>query len=285
MDYKNYINKFEVPLTVWDTEEIFIFLENAKYQKVFQNVYLPPHPDDGGSGRVFKYDYTKGDYYRLIKRLAKEIDIVMTYPAGDVKVMKKYMKLGINRYMVSSWNNEYDELKKNNPQLIIERSIVGNAHNEEVDYRFDGMVIPYEWLLDIERIKKESKKIRLIALVNHNCRVTCPSLDLHPQRHLTQIYNEKFDHVCPTTEKTYFVPRQVVEELVKYVDAIKITDRLSPPDWYINYIDYYLGDKKLDSNNNPVRIEQNKTDKMFESSNMKTLTCRFECKTCKSRCY
>ena len=279
-----YKNKFEVPLTIYNTEQIFQILKNSKYREVIQNVYVPPHPDDGGSGRVFKYPYDKAGYYRLLRLILKEVEVVMTFPQGIPEVIEKYARLGVKRFMVSNWNDAYTIIKQKYPGVIIERSIVGNSYNETIDYRFDGIVIPYKWLLDIEKIKEASKDIKLIALVNHNCRVSCSSLDIHPQRHITQIFDEKFDHSCPMG-KTFFVPKPVVDELTKYVSTIKITDRLSPPEWYLDYLNYYAFDKPFEIGNNLIREEQQRTIDLFNSSNMKQMNCRFECQNCSKKCY
>lgn len=282
-----FYDKFEIPLTIHETEQIFDMI--TPYNKycdtnLIQCVYLPVHAEDGGSGRGFVYPYNKENYYNLIQRILKYKPIIITFPKGDPAVMEKYINMGVKRFMVSKWNDEYDNLKKKYPDLRIERSIVGNSNNEEIDCRFDGIVVPYKWLLNIEKIKEASKKVDLTVLPNHTCRVGCQYLDIHPIAHTDKYLNTtNTPFICPEG-KSFFIPREILYNLLPYVKTIKLTDRQSTVSWYEAFINYYVYGEPFALDN--VNLIQNGfVINNYAFSNMKSGMCEFKCDTCDKKCY
>lgn len=280
----HYFNKFEIPLTVEDTEDIFNALQSPKYKDYIQSVYLPPHSKDGGSGRPFVYEYSQSEYYRLIRRILKLKDVIITYPYGDYKTLRKYIALGVRRFMVSKWSDDCDKLKKDFPDIHIERSIVGNSYNEEIDYRFDGVVLPYVLLMDIEKIKEISKKIKVTVLVNHYCRVGCPYLDAHLQASID--VRDRFDRtmICQQDSKAYFIPKKILDEIIPYVSTVKLIERMDSPAFYKAFMNHYITGEYLSGLPQYQIEQQNRMIKSFKNRNVGDVSCRFKCDSCLDPC-
>lgn len=286
MDYEN---KFEIPLTAKNTENIFIVIK--EYGKYIQSVYLPPHMDDGLSGRPFLYNYNKQDYYKLIERILEYKPVVLTYPLGEINVIEKYARIGIKRFMVSNWSNDYYKLKERF-DIKIERSIVGNANNFVLDSRFDSIVLPYRLMLKKSEIIKISKQTDLIIIPNHICYIDCKYIDEHPLLSSeidTECKGEDIKNYCYVLNKkenykNVFIPREVLCELLPYIKTIKLVERLSKPEVYLNYLRYYALNKELEilSFNDKKNI---KTIMKYKNSNLKGGECGFECVSCDKKCY
>lgn len=292
-----FMNKFEIPLTVNNTEEVFDNITNFGNpdfidSRLIQNVYMPVHTEDGTSGRPFWYNYSRDEYYQLIKRILSYKPVMLTYPHGFLPVIEKYAKLGVRNFMVSKWDNQYFNLKKAYKDLKIYRSIVMNSYNENVDERFDGIVIPYRKLLDLEWLKEKSKTMALIAVLNHFCKPNCSNLDFHLENELKNYHNEHtlVKENCPDGVNA-FIPRQVVLEINPYISTFKLVDRLEHCFYYEKYINYYtkgimLDEGELgDEHTAKAFIENTRKHLAYENSNLKELNCRFMCNECTKKCY
>jgi len=287
--YEKFINKFEIPLTLRETNAVF---DNIKEDggfldsKLVQSVYMPVYYTDGGSGRAFSYPYDMEGYYELIKEILKYKEIVITYPEGKEEVIEKYYKMGVKSFMVSKWKEEYKELKNKYSDLYICRSIVGNAYEyDNYDERFDAIVVPYKDMLDIEKIKEVSKKVDLVVIANHFCKPNCKNLDNHCYYHMKSenLKSNNTPYVCPEG-KDSFIPREVLYELLPYIKTVKMIGRTLDVIHYENYINYYVFGEPI--------MQRDKYDYMnlttinkYNFSNMKNMNCRFECDKCNKKCY
>ena len=289
-----FYNKFEVPLTTVDTEQIIANCSdtNSALSPLIKEVYLPVHLDDGTSGRPFWYHYSREDYYALIKRLLEHKPIVITYPHGEPKIMRRYIALGVTKFMVSRWKPQYAALKKKYPPLRIYRSIVANAYSDSIDTRFDGMVVPYHKLLDVQWLQQASRKTSLIGIINHNCKVTCTNLNNHPKK---ETVNTKAVELtcfqCPTG-RNFFLPRQVVRNILPYLSALKLVERLQYCFEYEKFIKYYIGEELLDEGfmghdvvSHIKFYEGSIVHKLYSHSHLVSLNCQFKCAVCDKKCF
>ena len=279
--------KFEIPLTTINTEAVFDNIrDNSKYInfKLIQGVYAPVHAEDGGSARPFKYDYNQREYYDLIERLSRETRVVITFPYGDADTIRKYAELGARKFMVSEWREEYRPLQEEGVEIV--RSIVGNAYNTELDERFGSMVVPYRYMLNIDRLKELSKKFKLTIIPDHFCKVNCRNLDAHCQHHIKKEnrYTKNFNLPCPEG-RSFFIPREVLVRLLPYVDTVKLVGRFGPPDFYENRLNYYVYGEPLDTGRDNRNYQPAKIANKYSFSNLVSLRCEFECHKCTAKCF
>lgn len=285
---KMFEKKFEIPLTINNTEEIF---DNIKEDNDYiENsavgyVYMPVYFEDGGSGRAFKYDYNKEQYYKLIEDISKYKKVIITYPVGDVHILKKYIELGVTEFMVSNWKEGYKELKEKYG-IKIHRSIVGNAYNyKEFDDRFDGIVLPYKYILNLNKIIALSKRFELTVIPNHFCKVKCENLDNHCYFHMKKEnrHSNNTPYNCPEG-KNFFVTRDVLLKILPYVSKIKMIGRTLPSGVYEMYMNYYMFGEPIIPKEK-ADLANCKTINLYNQSNMKEINCEFECETCDKKCY
>lgn len=291
-------NRFEIPLTVMNTEEVFDNIKETPSEsefldsKLIKTVYLPVHTEDGTSGRPFWYDYPREAYYDLIRKILVHKPVVVTCPGGDPDIIEKYIDLGVREFMVSQWDERYEDLKKKYGDLKLDRSIVKNAYNDTVDERFDTVIIPYKRLLDLKWIQEASEKVSLVAIINQYCRVRCQNLDNHLKKELQNTANEELKEFSCPKGRSFFIPRQAVLRMLPYVDTFKIVDRLLFPFDYEKYIKYYTGEEMLNEGHMGTDLISltNFYDcmiihKLYPHSKLVDMDCRFECDSCRKKCY
>lgn len=282
---------FEIPLT-FEGEEILFdnIIDNGQYLNpaYIQSVYMPVHGEDGESGRVFLYKYNKDEYYDLIKRILVYKPIVLTYPKGDVGVIKKYCELGVRGFMVSEWNDEFFKLKSIYKGLKFHRSIVGNSYNENIDERFDSIVVAYHKMLDVDYLREASKKVDLVLLCNHHCNPACVNIDNHLFKTDSRIHGY---FICPQDTNSYFVPRQALLRVLPYVKTLKLVDRCESAELYETCLNYYTGDSDFDveliGDRDTIRLVLRfiLKDRLYPYSRMAEGNCEFKCKTCDRKCF
>jgi len=282
---------FEIPLTFEGEEVLFDNITNNEQYlnpDYIQSVYMPVHGTDGLSGRVFLYKYDREEYFNLIKRILVHKPIVITYPKGDIDVIKKYCELGVRGFMVTKWDNEFYKLKSIYKGLKFHRSIVGNSYNEEIDERFDSIVVAYHKMLDEEYLREASKKVNLVYLCNHHCNPACMNMDKHLFKTDRRIYG---DFICPNDLNSYFIPRQVLMKVLPYINTIKLVDRSESAELYESCLNYYTGESDFDielvENTDVIRLLLRfiLKDRMYKYSRMAEGNCEFKCKTCDRKCF
>jgi hypothetical protein len=169
---------------------------------------------------------------------------------------------------------------------------VGNAYNEEIDERFDAIIVPYKKLLDLEWLKEASGRTTLIAIVNHYCKVQCMNLDTHLEHELKNTRAiEITDYKCPAG-RSFFLPRQVILQLLPYISVLKIVDRMQYCFDYEKFIKYYTGQEMLNQGNVGTDLISLRKfyhgaiiHKLYPHSKLVNCDCRFECAKCDRRCY
>lgn len=273
-----------------DTELIFDNIkDNGEYlnPELIHSVYMPVHKDEGGAGRIFGYDYTLEDYHKLVKSILEHKPITITFPQPDLNVIRYYLELGVRRFMVSEWDDAYNKLKGDYPDVQIIRSIVGNSYNEEIDYRFDGVVLAYTYLTDLELLKKIRRdEIEVIVIPNHVCKASCKLIDKHSEFFFDEENREKVpeEFICPEG-KNFFIPREVLYDILPYVDVVKLVERTKPSAFYENHLLYYTYGVPL----NYVDFEENVQNQLvannYFKSGLRNLDCRFNCEECEEKCY
>jgi hypothetical protein len=297
-DEQLFHNKFEIPLTVVKTDEVFDNIRHDDANSPFldarlvKTVYLPVYREDGTSGRPFWYDFPREQYYDLIKKIQGYKPVVVTCPNGSREVLEKYIDLGVMQFMISEWNDDLAQLKKKHKDLKIYRSIVKNAYNEKVDERFDAIIVPYKKLLHLDWLKEMSAKVPLIAIINQYCRVRCPNLDNHLKKELQNTSNEALKEFSCPSGRSFFIPRQAVLKMLPYITTFKIVDRLLCPFDYEKYIKYYIGREMLNEGNVGTDLISltNFYDcmiihKLYPHSKLVNHDCQFKCDTCDRKCF
>jgi len=288
--------RFNIPLTFLDPRGVFKNISpNSRYYPYIKMVYAPVHIDDGGSGRTFALDMPKAEYIRLLRAIMRYKPVYITYPFPDLKVMEEYIDYGVTDWMISEWNDKFNDLKARNPLLKINRSIVGNAYNPEIDDRFDKTVISYFRLMDLDWIKRQDGN-RITVIPNQTCQTNCRNLD----NHLLWIVKtnvtvaDKKITTCPEKTTNFFVPRENMGMMLDYVDDIKILDRALNCFYYEQYLGYYIFNEMFDLNN--PEISYNPQLRVIFRANLNTIrnragsimatgNCKFDCSNCAGKCY
>jgi hypothetical protein len=296
-----FLNKINVPLPMvgdYPVQETLDILRTGSVRskgkrynilKYIKSVYAPVHIDDGGSGRGFLYPYRKETYIDVLKEISSYVDLIITYPDGEPDIMEEYISYGANGFMVTNWKEEYQKIK-NNYEVSISRSVVGNAYNKNFDGGFDGYVVPDGGLLDydlLEKIKKDDRNFS--GMPNLLCKTTCPYLDEHV---LYLKENGRFDytwdkyHSCPSnTKKSFFIPRPVLVKLLRegYIDSVKLVGRNSYLEKNISVLLYYIFGEaypNIEKIYNHIVVNNN-----WMFSNMVSLNCKYDCLNCDRKCY
>lgn len=309
-----WLNKFEIPLTMLKTNSIFEVIQNIKYNKHINSVYLPLHGEDGFSARSFYkagkesiwaptpgYKQTKKEWIKLIKEISYLRPVILTMPfSTDINIIKEYIDYGISEVMVSHYSEELDKLKS---QIKISRSIVihDNSDAPIIDERFDGVVIPYKKVLDKEWLEENSKKFELTAIVNNSCLANCPAQKYRETMKYKlatgQQYKQPRGPNCFKYKETTssMLPRKIVMKLSKYISRFKLIERASEPALYLNFLNYYIYNEPFSFNileSKEVREIGGIILKMMQDkenhvsgSNLETLNCKFQCATCNKKCY
>lgn len=289
----DYVNRFEVPLPLVDTEEIFdVIHPNNPYSIYIKNVYAPPYHSDGTSARYFGYNYDETGYKTLLKKINGCKPVVLTYPSGAIGVMKRYLDIGIMYFMISSWQPEYEELKKQYTGMKIYRSIVFNHDNCELEDGFDGYVVPYRKLLDLRWLEQASRKGELIAIPNHFCRVECKNMMLHAE---ANVKNTKLDILprfkCTPEGTNFFLPKGNLDKMAQYISTFKLVERGLSCHFFMQYIKYYADGilMKPKPGNDPAEerlfaLNMLKIER-YENSNLPSGMCGFNCSVCQKRCF
>jgi hypothetical protein len=309
-----WLNKFELPLTMIKTASVIEVIQNIKYNKYIYGIYLPLHGEDGISGRAFYpspeknrwapagYKISKKEWIKLIKEIAQYKAVILTCPyLRSIEKLKEYMDYGISEIKVDEYWSELDSVRD---KIKISRSIVGN-HNppDEIDPRFHEIVIPFKRGLDIEWLEKTSEKFELTAIINHFCLVKCPAQKYKDssqekiKKGYIKDYRRPFSQFCFNYNDTCssMLPRKAVIKLSKYFTKLKLVDRITEPNFYINYLNHYIYNESFSFNNFETERGRKFAEKMhkmlkdkelhFNSSNMSTLNCKFECANCLKKCY
>lgn len=280
--------KFEIPLFNEQPHTILDILQ-SDVSYYIHSVYAPPHVGFLGSGRPFGYFDTDGkimsaeEYHDLLARIIEHVPITMTMPEYSVEAIRFYYNMGIKEFMISEWSDKANTLKQECDNIIFTRSIVGNACNMEVDEDFDNIVMPYKWMLDIDRVKSLKSDVGLIALPNHFCAIDCPYLDSHPQDTVNNPIKMTNEFLCPSGKST-FVPKEIIDMLLPFLNRIKLTDRMQQSGYFLNYLYYYTGSRELEERVLADKMAK-ETIELFESSSMANGNCKFECINCSLKCY
>lgn len=315
-----WLERFEIPLTMSQTDSVFEVIQSVKYGKYIQSVYLPLYGFDGFSGRPFfkknnaqglttvpGYQKTKKEWVTLIKEIAQYKPVVLTVPfSRNIDLIKEYIDYGIKEIMVNYYWPGLDQLKS---KIKISRSIL--AHHDSgdpIDERFDAVVIPYRKTMDLQWLEENSKKYELVAIINNYCVIDCP-MKKHKEDLMHNFLkgippgnNEimPFTPACLRYGKTIsaMLPREIVWRLRKYISRYKLVERASSPAAYINSLNYYIYNESFVFDNyNPedlvregltakkmAMIMKDKEDH-FRGSNLETLNCKFQCAECQRKCF
>ncbi len=316
----NWCNKFEIPLTMLQTDSIFDIIQSVKYGEYIQSVYLPLYGFDGFSGRPFfkktndnqvvtvpGYQKTKEEWIRLIKNVAQYKPVTLTVPfSKNINLIKEYIDYGVSEIMINQYWPELDQVKD---KIKISRSILAYHDSDEpIDDRFDAVIIPYRKTMDIEWLEKNSKKFELIAIINNYCVIECP-LQSYKEKLMHNFYRGIFpvnNEIMPFTKNclrygkttSAMLPRDIIIKLSKYISRYKLVERASSPAAYISSLNYYIYNEPFcfDSFNSSdwvregfsaekmARIMKDKEDH-FRGSNLETLNCKFQCSSCDRKCY
>ena len=280
-------NKFSIPLTTVNTHEVFdniIDNQNPDYLDagLIRNVYLPAHFDDELPQKTFGYEYSREEYYVLIKQILCYKPVMVSLPLGKPEVMEKYRKLGVNEFLVPQWIDPYANLKKKYTELKIYLNILEEACLEEIDKQFDAAMVPYKRLLDIDWLQYTSKHVPLIAIINHfdNSENSTKSLPVE---------QTKTSH---TARGSYFLPKQVVRNINPYISMFKILDRKEFCFNYEKFINYYIGIEMLHRGNVGTDLHALRKfykgaliHKLYPHSNLPQGNCQFTCDSCDKKCY
>ena len=292
---KKLLNKFNIPLTFLDTYDVFRNISReSKYYPYIKMVYTSVHATDGGSGRAFGNNISKQEYINILKKIMLYKPVYISYPFPDFDVMQEYIDYGVMNWMVSIWDDYFYTLKSAYPNLRISRSIVGNAYNQNMDSRFDSIVVPYHKLLDRDWLgEQDSTKVTIIP--NQTCKPVCHNLD----NHLYWIcqtgivcHPEVVETHCPDFPRLFFVPRQNLEMIIDSIGDIKLLDRALDCYYYERFLDHYIyGDdfpvEEIRFNPQLYSIfrECKKVCESWSNSEMVTGNCKFDCLECKKICY
>lgn len=283
-ELNKFYNKFEIPLTYFRPEDVFNYITpDCKYSKYIKSVYTACHSEDGvGSGRPFGYKLSRKEYYKLLRKISLDKKVVITMPMYNIDIMEKYVDLGVSEFMVTCWDENIERFKSKYPDILVKRSIVGNARNLDLDTRFDEVVLPYQYMLNINKLHEWSNKTKITVLPNHFCYMTCKYLDSHPYESILNIDNFS---ICPESYiKNLFIPRQVLIKLLPYVNTIKLVERQNSSSYFENYLSYYVFNTKLKMSS-PREMCNRQTIELYEKSNMPSLMCEFKCGNCDKPCY
>ncbi|GEM_PF-7131264 len=292
---KKLLNRFNIPLTFLDTYDVFRNISaDSKYYPFIKMVYAAVHPSDGSSGRAFGTNISKSEYVALLKRIMAFKPVYISWPYPDMNVMREYIDYGVMNWMISRWDDRFISLKSAYPDLSISRSIVGNAYNQDMDGRFDAIVIAYHKLLDREWLG-EQQPSRVTIIPNQTCKPVCRNLDTHLYwicNTGTVYHPDVVETHCPDYPRFFFIPRQNLEMIIDRINDIKLLDRALDCSYYERFMDHYIFDapfpvEEIRFNPQLYSIYKDCTTvcEKWSDSELVTGNCKFDCLACEKTCY
>ena len=236
---------FEVPYNF--DKELLTRLE--PYKNNIKFLFLSAFYEDWGHTRenTFldnKIPKTREEYSEHIKSIFNagyEIGLlVQELTEIDETKFDYYIDLGITIFIVTNDNNA--QILKNKGAKCLIASItkaLAPAEVNEVNDIYDLIVLPFEFTRNIQLFKtiKESKKDKLILLVNSNCAYDCAVRKQHWHE------NKGYSFQCPymnNQEKMSYVPGNDLHFFDPFISHYKLQGREWDTDYIVKNVESYV---------------------------------------------